>query len=91
MNWASSTGDVYFSNFSSGSNFVYRSKTFRAVLVEDLMRNMCEIILNLGRQFKKRCHIKNFLFFALAAILLQVEPFGKFGRGHYEEYLCEII
>ena len=36
----------------------------------------CEILLNLGQQFKKRCPIKNFLFFALAAIMFRSGTVG---------------
>ena len=36
----------------------------------------CEIILNLGQWFRRRCCLKDFLFGALAALLLSgAEPF----------------
>ena len=39
----------------------------------------CEIILNLGRRFRRRCRLKDFLSGALAALLFGgVEPFMSF-------------
>ena len=55
---------------------------------------MChsEIILNLGRQFRKRCCFKIFLSLALATILFgKAKPFGNFCSGPYEEHLDEAI
>ena len=39
----------------------------------------CEIILNLGQRFRRRCRLKDFLSGALAALLFGgVEPFVQF-------------
>ena len=53
---------------------------------------MCEIILNLGQQFRKRCCFKIFLSLGLANILFgSAKPSGDFCSGPYEEILSETI
>ena len=50
------------------------------------MKQFCEIILNLGQGFRKRCHLNDFLSSALAALLFSgAEPFMHFGREHHGE------
>ena len=55
--------------------------------------HLCEIILNLGQQFRKRCCFKIFLYLALATILFgKAKPFDDFCSGpYYEEHLGETI
>ena len=51
----------------------------------------CEIILSLGKWFR-RCRLKDFFIWALAALLFGgAEPFVEFERGHHGEYSCEVI
>ena len=61
---------------------------------------MCEIILNLGQQFRNRCCFKILLFLALTAILLSGanlvegcndQPLIKGRMTIRKEHLCEII
>ena len=53
---------------------------------------VCEIILNLGQWFTRRCCFKDFLYGALAALLFTgAEPFMQFERGHHREHSCEVI
>ena len=48
----------YCSPFSSDSHFVLRSRRIWAYLVERLLRkNVCELILNFGQQFREKCHL----------------------------------
>ena len=49
----------------------------------------CEIILNLDQWFR-RCHLKDFLSRALAALVEQ-NHLCNFSRGHYGEPSCEVI
>ena len=54
--------------------------------------HFCEIILNLGHWFRKRCRLKDFLSGVLAVLLFSAaEPFMQFERGHHTEYSCEVI
>ena len=40
----------------------------------------------------RRCHLKVFLFLALAAILFSgIDPFSNFGKKLLVEHFCEII
>ena len=66
--------------WSSGSPFVQQSGTICAILVEGIKRNQfCEIILNLHQLFRRKCHLKDFLSGALAALLFHgAEPFVQF-------------
>ena len=52
----------------------------------------CEIILNLDQWFR-RCHLKDFLSGALAALLIGQERnhLCNFERVHYGERSCEVI
>ena len=44
--------------------------------------HLCKIILNLGQQFRWRCHLMIFLFLALVAILFGgMNCLGNFGKG----------
>ena len=55
-------------------------------------KHFCEIILKLVHWSKRRCHLKVFLFLALAAILFSgAERFSNFCIGSHKEYFCEII
>ena len=47
--------------FSSGGRFVQHGETVCKILVECIIRNFCEIILNLDK-WSKRCLLKIFLF-----------------------------
>ena len=52
----------------------------------------CEIILNLGQRFRRRCRLKDFLSGALVALLFGgAEPLCNFERRHHGEYSCEVI
>ena len=56
----------------------------------------CEIILNLGQWFRRRCHLKDFLSGALAALRFsRAEPFMKILKedimGNIHVKLYEII
>ena len=53
----------------------------------------CEIILNWDQWFRKRCHLKDFLSGALAALLFGgAEPFVQFWqKGHHGEHSYEVI
>ena len=73
INWLAVQNEMQskdFSLFSSASFFVQWSRNVWAIFGrgpdED---HLCEIILNLGQKFKRRCCLKIFLFLALAAIL----------------------
>ena len=56
--------------FSSGGHFVQQSGIILAFLVEDHPKeHFCEIILESVHWYRRRSHLKVFLFFALAAIL----------------------
>ena len=56
--------------FSSGGHFVQHSATILAFLVEDYPKDhFYEIILKSVHWYRRRSHLKVFLFFALAAIL----------------------
>ena len=51
----------------------------------------CEIILNLGKWFRRRCCLKYFLSGALEALLFGgSEPLCNFERGHHREHSCEV-
>ena len=52
----------------------------------------CEIILNLGQWFRRRCLLKDFLSGALATLMFSgANHLCNFERGHYGEHLCEVI
>ena len=52
----------------------------------------CEIILNLGQWFRRRCCLKDFLYGALAALLFGgAKHLCNFERGHHGEHSCEVI
>ena len=53
----------------------------------------CEIILNLGKWFRRRCRLKDLLSRALAALLFRGAVFFlcNFERGHHREHSCEVI
>ena len=65
--------------WSSGDPFVQQSRIICAILVEGIKRNLIgEIILNLDLWFS-RCHLKDFLSGALAALLYSgAESFVQF-------------
>ena len=65
--------------WSSGGPFVQRSRTICAIFVEGIMRNnSVNLFQNLGLWFR-RCHFKDFLSGALAALVLGgAEPFMQF-------------
>ena len=51
------------------------------ILVQGIMRNnsVIQIILNLDKWFRRRCHLKDFLSGTLATLLsIGVEPFVQF-------------
>ena len=61
----------FFSIFSSGGHFVQGNRTIFAILVESPKEHFCEIIWP-----ARICHLKVFLFLALAAILFSgLKPF----------------
>ena len=68
---------------SSGTRFVQRSGLILAILVEGHPRNIAvKIILKSGHRPKKSCHLKVFLYFALAAIFsVERNEFSNFGKG----------
>ena len=56
--------------FSSGGHFVQRSETILAVLVEGHPRMISvKRILKLVQWSRRRCHLNDFLFLAVVAIL----------------------
>ena len=69
-----------FSVLSSGGHFVQRSETILAILVEGSPKeHFCGIFWKSGHWSRRRCHLKVFIFLALAAILLRVtEPVSQF-------------
>ena len=63
-----------FSTFCSGGHFVQQSGTVLAILVKGHSRNISVKLF--GYWPRRRCHLKVFLFLALAAILFRgAEPF----------------
>ena len=65
-----------FSIFSSDGHFVQRSRTILAILIEEPKEHFCETISKSGHWPRRRCHLKVFLFLALAVIFFRrVEPF----------------
>ena len=56
--------------FGSGGHFVPQSGTILAFVVEDNpKKHFYEIILKSVHRYRRRSHLKVFLYFALAAIL----------------------
>ena len=55
--------------------------------------DFCQIILKSVHWSRRRCHLKVFLFLALAAIFYSAErnDFSNFDRGSPKERFCEII
>ena len=52
----------------------------------------CEIILNLGQWFRRRCHLKDFISGALVSLRLGgAHRLCNFERGHHGEHSCEVI
>ena len=75
-----------------GSLSVCQSGTIYTILVEGIMKQFCEIILNLGQWFWRRCLLKDFLSGALAALLFSGEKhLCIFERGHHGKHSCEVI
>ena len=58
-----------------------------AILVKVTKKHFWEIILKLRHWSRRRCHLKVFLFLALAAILFS----GNFARGSPEEYFVKLF
>ena len=64
--WTSGSRDVafrYLFFFNSINHFFQLSLTIYAISVE-YEQHLCEIILNLDKWLRRRCHIKIFLFLA---------------------------
>ena len=71
-----------------------RSGTICAILEEGIMqeKQVCEIILNLGQWFRRRCHLKNsYLELWQPLCSLERNTLCTFGRGHYEKPSFKII
>ena len=70
------------------------SGTICAILEEGIMQEeqFCEIILNLGQWFRKRCHLKkSYLELLWPLYSLERNAFCTLSRRHYAKPSCKVI